>query len=102
MTIDGKFYSEPELLAKFKAMEQDNKELKNLLKLAVKSMNYIAESVREECEEYACGCCEYDSPFTESGEMVYECPGCVNGNSDCFRWVHADEAFKLIGGAENV
>lgn len=29
-----------------------------------------------------------------------ECPGCVNGNSDCFKWAHADEVSKIIGGAE--
>lgn len=78
----------------------ENDELKRMLKNSLEALDAMAENVRDECGDAACGLCEYDSPLNEYGEMIYECEG-VNGKTDCFKWRHHDEAMKLLGGAEN-
>lgn len=114
MYINGRWLIEPEVKAYIHKLEElnaeiraeaervmrKNDEMKKMLVAAMDSMNAIAENVREECEEYACGSCEYDSPMTEYGEMLYECPGTGN-DSRCFKWKHADEALALIGDERN-
>ena len=71
-------------------------EMKKLLKAAMCVIKGIADREREtHVDELCCGYCEYDSPLTESGEMLYECPGCER--NDCFKWNLSDEALKLIG-----
>ena len=77
------------------------KEAKRLLKSAVEAMKGLADAERYEHEdEICCGYCEYDSPMTECGEMLYECPG--YDKNDCFKWRHIDEALALIGEDTNV
>lgn len=78
----------------------ENDELKRMLKKSLEALDAMAENVRDECGEAACGLCEYDSPLNEYGEMIYECEG-VNGKTDCFKWRHHDEAMELLGGTEN-
>lgn len=79
---------------------EKNEKLKTLLKSAMCTIKGIADREREiHVDELCCGYCEYDSPLTESGEMLYECPGCEC--NDCFKWKHQDEALKLIGGHDN-
>lgn len=78
----------------------ENDELKRMLKKSLEALDAMAENVRDECGEAACGLCEYDSPLNEYGEMIYECDG-VNGKTNCFKWRHHDEAMELLGGTEN-
>lgn len=78
----------------------ENDGLKRMLKNSLEALDAMAENVRDECGEAACGLCEYDSPLNEYGEMIYECEG-VNGKTDCFKWRHHDEAMELLGGTEN-
>lgn len=78
----------------------ENDELKRMLNNSLEALDAMAENVRDECGEAACGLYEYDSPLNEYGEMIYECEG-VNGNTDCFKWRYRDEAMKLLGGADN-
>ena len=75
---------------------EENEKMKTLLKAAMCAIKGIADREREiHVDELCCGYCEYDSPLTESGEMLYECPGCEC--NDCFKWKHQDEAMELIG-----
>lgn len=83
-----------------RTVNTENDELKRMLKNSLEALDTMAENVRDECGEAACGLCEYDSPLNEYGEMIYECEG-VNGKTDCFKWRHNDEAMKLLGGADN-
>ena len=85
---------------KLRTANTDNGELKRMLKNSLEALYAMAENVRDECGEVACGLCEYDSPLNEYGEMIYECEG-VNGKTDCFKWRHHDEAMELLGGTEN-
>lgn len=85
---------------KLRTANTENDELKRMLKNSIEALDAMAENVRDECGDAACGLCEYDSPLNEYGEMIYECEG-VNGKTDCFKWRHHDEAMKLLGGAEN-
>jgi len=78
------------------ALMDENIKLKTMLKDTLEALDAMAENVREECGEAACGLCEHDSPLNEYGEMIYECEG-VNGKSDCFKWNHYDEAMELLG-----
>ncbi len=78
----------------------ENDELKWMLKNSLEALDAMAENVRDECGDAACGLCEYDSPLNEYGEMIYECEG-VNGKPDCFKWRYHDEAMKLLGGTDN-
>lgn len=89
-----------ELDNRLRTANTENDELKRMLKKSLEALDAMAENVRDECGEAACGLCEYDSPLNEYGEMIYECAG-VNGNTDCFKWRHHDEAMKLLGGNEN-
>lgn len=89
-----------ELDEKLRTVNEENGELKRMLKKSIEALDAMAENVRDECGDAACGLCEYDSPLNEYGEMIYECEG-VNGKTDCFKWQHHDEAMKLLGGSEN-
>lgn len=60
-------------------LESENKELKRLLRLAVRDIGKM-----KSCEEF---------PF---------CVGCPKENEPYCEWKHNDEAMKLIGGTENV
>jgi hypothetical protein len=60
------------------SLEIENKELKRLLRLAVRDIGKM-----KSCEEF---------PF---------CVGCPKENEPYCKWKHNDEAMKLIGGAEN-
>ena len=85
---------------KLRTTSTENDELKRMLKNSLEALDAMAENVRDECGDAACGLCEYDSPLNEYGEMIYECEG-VNGKTDCFKWRHHDEAMKLLGGDSN-
>lgn len=61
------------------ALEYENKELKRLLRLAVRDIGKM-----KSCEEF---------PF---------CAGCPKENEPYCKWKHNDEAMKLIGGTEDV
>ena len=100
MMINGKELSEPEVKAYIKELEAFKSRAFELLSCAVDHMAAIAENVREECGEAACGLCQFDSPLTEYGEMLYECPGCES-RTDCFRWKRADEVEELLGQPES-
>lgn len=89
-----------ELNNRLRTANTENDELKRMLKNSLEALDAMAENVRDECGEAACGLCEYDSPLNEYDEMIYECEG-VNGKTDCFKWRHYDEAMKLLGGAGN-
>ena len=89
-----------DLDAKLRTVNEENDELKRMLKKSLEALDAMAENVRDECGDAACGLCEYDSQLNEYGEMIYECEG-VNGKTDCFKWRHHDEAMELLGGTEN-
>ena len=85
---------------RMRAANTENDELKWMLKNSLEALDAMAENVRDECGDAACGLCEYDSPLNEYDEMIYECEG-VNGKIDCFKWRYHDEAMGLLGGADN-
>lgn len=60
------------------SLETENKELKRLLRLAVRDIGKM-----KRCEEF---------PF---------CVGCPKENEPYCEWKHNDEVMKLLGGAEN-
>lgn len=96
MYINNRWYTETEVKAYVDKLIEENEKMKTLLKAAMCAIKGIADREREiHVDELCCGYCEYDSPLTESGEMLYECPGCEC--NDCFKWKHQDEAMELIG-----
>ena len=97
MLINGIELSEPEIRAKLKAMadeivrlnevikrfDDENKELKRLLKLAVEDFNCDIDSI--------CAICKHN-------DLVDGCPY-IEKYSECeYKWRYTDEALKLIGG----
>lgn len=63
-----------------KPLKKENKELKEMLKTALTAINSLCY-----CGSDNCNYCKYD----------YDVNGCNNSNG--FKWVHGDEAKKLIG-----
>ena len=66
-----------------KALEE-TAELKRLLRLAVEDMKNVSDY------NY-CYHCNYGNPITRHCKEY-------KGNGNCYKWQHADEAMKLIGG----
>lgn len=66
-----------------KKAEKENKELKEMLKTALTTVNSVCYCLSGNCNH-----CAYDSDKDECD------------NSDGFKWVHEKQALKLIGGEE--
>ena len=84
------------MINNFSKLEEENAELKRLLRLAVKDMKTITINVA--FEGLVCG-----------GECArfFECERVKNNDEKMhrcckFEWRHAEEALKLIGDEENV
>lgn len=96
--LEDKHWNECRQIAHY---DDELRKAKELLKAAVEAMKGIADNERaEHVDEICCGYCDYDSPLTEYGEMLYECPGC--DCNECFKWKHEAEALALIGEDTNV
>lgn len=81
-----------EWLEDYKQLRKENDELKRLLMLAMDSMQVMSRA--DGC--IACSQCNYEAPIgeDENGDFITS-PHC--DKSDCFEWVHHDEAMKLLG-----
>ena len=86
MTIDGIYYTEPELAAKFREMQEREKEYKRLLKAAVEDMRWVNENTQD-----AEGSC-----IMRNCEGCGDCPLDIKGDLWC-KWKHEAEALDLIG-----
>ena len=73
-----------ERILKIVRLEDENAELKRLLRLAVEDMKNVSD-------DNCCYHCIYGNPITRHCKEY-------KGNRNCYKWQHADEAMKLIGG----
>lgn len=73
------------MINNFSRLEEENKELKRLLKLAVEDIG----------KHSFCSMCENRSDDSK-------CKKCKAVTLDMFKWKHVDEAMKLIGDEDNV
>lgn len=69
---------------KIRKLEEENNKLKRLLRLAVEDMKNVSD-------DNCCYHCIYGNPITRHCKEY-------KGNRNCYKWQHADEAMKLIGG----
>lgn len=74
------------MINNFSRLEEENKELKRLLRLAVEDMKKVSD-------DNCCYHCIYGNPITRHCEEY-------KGNENCYKWQHAEEALKLIGDDE--
>lgn len=72
-----------ERIQKIVRLEEENKELKRLLRLAV-------EDIKKVSDDNCCYHCIYGNPITRRCEEY-------KGNENCYKWQHAEEAMKLLG-----
>ena len=123
MTIDGVYYTEPELMAKFRQMQvtidryeaenrkltEEKEELGGLYNDASLGIGYL----EQRCEELETREKEYKRLLKAAVEdlnsinrvlednnlcMKYiACKGCPFNGENCNKWRYADEAEKLIG-----
>lgn len=87
MTIDGIYYTEPELMAKFREMQEREKEYKRLLKTAVADFKEIIPDMLT---------CKYCKWYNEEEDECAYCPDDVPCEKIC-GWKHEGEVLKLIG-----
>ena len=71
------------MINNFSRLEEENKELKRLLRLAV-------EDIKKVSDDNCCYHCIYGNPITRRCEEY-------KGNENCYKWQHAEEAMKLLG-----
>lgn len=81
MKINDREYSETEILAYIKELNETIGQLKEIVKIAMKDLEYAED----------CACCLYNDPSAL-------CPGV--DDSCGFLWEHAAAAEMLIGGDE--
>lgn len=70
-------------MAEYAKLKKENAELKSMLKLAMTDINSTFYCLSEYCDYCA-----------------YDCDKDACNNSEGFKWVHEEQALKLIGGEE--
>lgn len=68
-------------------LEEENKELKRLLRLAVEDMKKVSD-------DNCCYHCIYGNPITRHCEEY-------KGNENCYKWQHAEEAERALEEMNN-
>ena len=85
------------MINNFSRLEEENKELKRLLRLSVRDIERF-RTLMSHCvhKDFCAAALEYNcNPY----DLCNSCP--LSGSEKC-RWQHAEEALKLIGDEDNV